>query len=162
LPKIVAKGISKTISNFPGCVAYAIGCAAYAVGCAAYAVGCSAYAVGCAAYAAGCAAYVRQSENKTNSVQLSWSWDWAWQFALQPPLSRIWLYLFFEEPIDWYSAFLHFFRGFLMPHIVYLYHESICFPSCKLIVLTKQSQTATLTCQGHAGCKYWHWRENHA
>jgi len=61
LPKIVAKGISKTISNFPGCAAYAVGCAAYAVGCA--------------AYAAGCAAYVRQSENKTNSVQLSWSWD---------------------------------------------------------------------------------------
>ena len=61
MPKIVAKGISKTISNFPGCAAYAVGCAAYAVGCA--------------AYAAGCAAYVRQSENKTNSVQLSWSWD---------------------------------------------------------------------------------------
>ena len=37
--------------------------------------GCAAYAVGCAAYAAGCAAYVRQCENKTNSVQLSWSWD---------------------------------------------------------------------------------------
>ena len=61
--------------TFPGCAAYAVGCAAYAVGCAAYAVGCAAYAVGCAAYAAGCAAYVRQSENKTNSVQLSWSWD---------------------------------------------------------------------------------------
>ena len=44
-------------------------------GCAAYAVGCAANAVGCAAYAAGCAAYVRQRENKTNSVQLSWSWD---------------------------------------------------------------------------------------
>ena len=44
-------------------------------GYAAYSVGCAAYAVGCAAYAAGCAAYVRQSENKTNSVQLSWSWD---------------------------------------------------------------------------------------
>ena len=68
MPKIVAKGISKTISNFPGCAAYAVGCAAYAVGCAAY-------AVGCAAYAAGCAAYVRQCENKANSVQLSWSWD---------------------------------------------------------------------------------------
>ena len=54
MPKIVAKGISKTISNFPGCAAYA---------------------VGCAAYAAGCAAYVCQSENKTNSVQLSWSWN---------------------------------------------------------------------------------------
>ena len=59
MPKIVAKGISKTISNFPGCAAYAVGCAAYAVGCAAYAV--------------GCAAYVRQCENKTNSAQLSWS-----------------------------------------------------------------------------------------
>ena len=67
MPKIVAKGISKTISNFPGCAAYAVGCAAYAVGCAAY-------AAGCAAYAAGCAAYVRQCENKTNSAQLSWSW----------------------------------------------------------------------------------------
>ena len=74
MPKIVAKGISKTISNFPGCAAYAVGCAAYAVGCAAYAVGCAAYAAGCAAYAAGCAAYVRLSENKTNSAQLSWSW----------------------------------------------------------------------------------------
>ena len=61
MPKIVAKGIRKTISNFPGCAAYAVGCAAYAVGCAAYAV--------------GCAAYVRQCENKANSVQLSWSWD---------------------------------------------------------------------------------------
>ena len=69
------KASVRLFETFPGCAAYAVGCAAYAVGCASYAVGCAAYAAGCAAYAAGCAAYVRQSENKTNSVQLSWSWD---------------------------------------------------------------------------------------
>ena len=68
------KALVRLFQTFPGCAAYAVGCAAYAVGCAAYAVGCAAYAAGCAAYAAGCAAYVRQSENKTNSAQLSWSW----------------------------------------------------------------------------------------
>ena len=62
------EALVRLFQTFPGCAAYAVGCPAYAVGCAAY-------AVGCAAYAAGCAAYVRQSENKTNSVQLSWSWD---------------------------------------------------------------------------------------
>ncbi len=68
------EALVRLFPNFPGCAAYAVSCAAYAVGCAAYAVGCAAYAAGWAAYAAGCAAYVHQSENKTNSAQLSWSW----------------------------------------------------------------------------------------
>ena len=37
--------------------------------------GYAAYADGYAAYAAGYAAYVRHCENKSSTVQLSWSWD---------------------------------------------------------------------------------------
>ena len=59
MPEIVGKGISETISDFPGFAVYVwlcgyeVGCGAYDVG--SYAVSCAAHAVGCAAYVAGCA-----------------------------------------------------------------------------------------------------------
>ena len=52
MPEIVGKGISETISDFPGFAVYVWLCG-YEVGCGAYDVG--SYAVSCAAYVAGCA-----------------------------------------------------------------------------------------------------------